>query len=79
MSITAAGRSLSSGMVTEVTAQQFAPALLANLNFSTPVYLWSGYGSIVYNSVTYLGIGTFGSISPIEETTDLAALRSSAT
>lgn len=73
MSITAAGRSMSAGMVTEVTASQLAPVLLANLNFSTPVYLWSGYGSIYYNSVTYLGIGTFGSISPIEETTDLSA------
>lgn len=73
MSITAAGRSLSSGMVTEVTATQLAPILLANLQFSTPVYLWTGYGSIYYNSVTYLGIGTFGSVSPVEETTDLAA------
>ena len=73
MSITAAGRSLSSGMVTEVTASQLAPVLLANLNFSTPLYLWSGYGSLVYNSVTYLGIGTFGTISPVEETTDLSA------
>lgn len=73
MSITAAGRSLSAGMVTEVTATQLAPILLANLQFSTPVYLWSGYGSIYYNSVTYLGIGTFGSVSPVEETTDLAA------
>lgn len=73
MSITTAGRTLSASMVTEVTATQLAPILLANLQFSTPVYLWSGYGSIGFGGVTYLGIGTLGTISPVEETTDLAA------
>lgn len=73
MSITTAGRTLSADMVTEVTATQLAPILLADLQFSTPVYLWSGYGSLAYGGVTYLGIGTLGTISPIEETTDLAA------
>ena len=73
MSITTAGRSLSADMVTEVTTAQLAPVLLASLSFSTPVYLWSGYGNLVYNSTTYLGIGTLGTISPLEETTDLAA------
>ena len=73
MSITTAGRSLSASMVTEVTTAQLAPVLLASLSFSTPVYLWSGYGNLVYNSTTYLGIGTLGTISPLEETTDLAA------
>jgi hypothetical protein len=60
-------------MVTEVTATQLAPLLMANLQFSTPVYLWSGYGPLAYGGVTYLGIGTLGTISPVEETTDLAA------
>ena len=73
MSITTAGRTLSADMVTEVTATQLAPILLANLQFSTPVYLWSGYGQLGYGGVTYLGIGTLGTISPVEETTDLAA------
>ena len=73
MSITTAGRTLSASMVTEVTATQLSPILLANLQFSTPVYLWSGYGNLVYNSTTYLGLGTLGTISPLEETTDLAA------
>jgi hypothetical protein len=73
MSITTAGRSLSADMVTEVTTAQLAPVLLASLSFSTPVYLWSGYGNLVYNSTTYLGLGTLGTISPLEETTDLAA------
>ena len=73
MSITTAGRTLSASMVTEVTTAQLSPILMASLNFSTPVYLWTGYGNLVYNSTTYLGLGTFGTISPVQETTDLAA------
>jgi len=73
MSITTAGRSLSNDMTTQVSASQLAPIILASLSFSTPVNIWSGYGTITYNSTGYLGIGTLGTISPIEETTDLAA------
>jgi hypothetical protein len=73
MSITTAGRSLSANMVTEVSASQLSPILLASFSFSTPVRLWSGYGTITVGSVTYLGSGSLGTISPVEETTDLAA------
>ena len=73
MSITTAGRSLSNDMTTQVSASQLAPIILASLSFSTPVNLWSGYGTITYIGTGYLGIGTLGTISPIEETTDLAA------
>jgi len=60
-------------MVTEVSASQLSPILLASLSFATPVHIWTGYGTITVGSTAYLGIGTLGSISPIEETTDLAA------
>jgi hypothetical protein len=73
MSITTAGRSLSANMVTEVSASQLSPILLASFSFSTPVNLWSGYGTITVSGTGYQGIGTLGTISPVEETTDLAA------
>jgi hypothetical protein len=73
VSITTAGRSLSANMVTEVSASQLSPILLASFSFSTPVRLWSGYGTITVGGVTYLGSGTLGTISPVEETTDLSA------
>ena len=73
MSITTPGRTISGDMVTEVSASQLSPIILASLSFATPVHLWSGYGTITYNSTGYLGIGTLGTISPVEETTDLAA------
>lgn len=73
MSITTAGRSLSNDMTTQVSASQLSPIILASLAFQTPVNLWSGYGTITYGGTGYLGIGTLGTISPVEETTDLAA------
>src|SRR5574343_1424825 len=73
MSITTAGRSISADMVTEVTTAQLSPILLAELDLSTPIHLWTGYGTLTYNGVGYLGLGTLGTISPVQETTDLAA------
>lgn len=73
MSITTAGRTISGDMTTQVSASQLSPIILASLSFSTPVHLWSGYGTITYGGTGFLGIGTLGTISPVEETTDLAA------
>ena len=67
MSITTAGRGLTNDMVTEVSASQLSPILLASLSFATPVHIWTGYGTITVGSTAYLGIGTLGSISPVEE------------
>ena len=73
MSITTAGRTISADMVTEVTTAQLSPILMAQLDLSTPMYLWTGYGTLTYNGVGYLGLGTLGTISPVQETTDLSA------
>lgn len=73
MSITTPGRTLTSDMVTQVTANQLAPILLAELQLSTPVYLWTGYGTLTYNGKGYLGLGDMGKVSQLDETTDLAA------
>jgi hypothetical protein len=44
------------------------PAIFVEIHFLTgPVYVWSGAGSIAWGGVTWLGVGNFGSISPIEE------------
>lgn len=73
MSITTAGRTISADMVSEVTTAQLSPILMAELNFTPPVYLWTGYGTLTYNGIGYLGLGTLGTISPVQETTDLSA------
>ena len=73
MSITAAGRTMSAGMVAEVTTAARSPVLLVSMSFSTPVYLWTGYGTLTYNGNGYLGLGDLGVVAPIEEATDLSA------
>lgn len=73
MSITTAGRTISADMVSEVTTAQLSPILMAELNFTPPVYLWTGYGTLTYNGIGYLGLGMLGTISPVQETTDLSA------
>lgn len=40
---------------------------------SGPVYLWTGIGSISWDGHTWLGIGTIGTISAVEEGTDVQA------
>jgi len=73
MSITAAGRTMTAGMVSEVTTAQLSPVLLVDMDFTTPVYLWTGYGTLTYAGKGYLGTGDLGTIAPVEETTDLSA------
>jgi hypothetical protein len=50
------------------------PTIFVEIHFLTgPVYVWSGAGSIAWGGVTWLGVGNFGSISPIEEGATVSA------
>ncbi|MDE2099249.1 MAG: hypothetical protein KGL39_18490 [Patescibacteria group bacterium] len=50
------------------------PILLAILTFkSATVYVWSGVGSLTYGGHTYLGVGSLGRISRVQEGTDVHA------
>ena len=60
-------RDIGSTNETQAQGQYVHVVLLANLQFDTPVYVHSGYGEIVYDSNTYLGVGDFGSISQARE------------
>jgi len=61
-------RSLTAGMVTEVTAVNMTPVLLIKLAFpSADINLWTGISNITFNSDVYQGVGDFGGISSIEE------------
>ena len=64
---------MTAGMVSEVTTAQLSPVLLVDMDFTTPVYLWTGYGTLTYAGKGYLGTGDLGTIAPVEETTDLSA------
>jgi hypothetical protein len=67
-------RGLTSGMFAQIAAAKLNPVVFCYAEFqSGPVYLWSGVGPISWNGSTWSGIGTLGSISPIQETSDVSA------
>jgi hypothetical protein len=67
-------RVMSTAMLNALTSSEMFPALFLQAGFATgPVYLWSGFGSITWGGRAWLGIGTLGSISMIEEGTAVEA------
>jgi hypothetical protein len=65
-------RDITAGVATEVAKSRLRMAMLAELVFDTdPLYVWSGLGSLVWDGRTYLGTGSLGRISQIEETSDV--------
>lgn len=67
-------RSLTAGVVTETTAAEVRPALLVEGVFSTgTLRLWSGVGTLSWNSQSWTGAGNLLSVSPIEETAAVQA------
>lgn len=66
-------RDLTSGMATGLQTPVVSPILLFELEFSAVAYLWTGVGSLSWNSQTWLGIGNMLEISAIEETDSIEA------
>jgi len=67
-------RTLPSGYAAIASGKVFSPAFLVFLDWpADPVYAWSGYGSIVWDGHTWIGVGTYGAISQIGESKNLSA------
>ena len=66
-------RGLHTDMETAVENTVVRPFLLIDLEFSSPIYLWSGYGDLNYASTDYLGVGELLGFNAIEESQDLGA------
>lgn len=61
-------RQMSSGMLTAIQAGLLRPAVFVQAQFLTgTVFIWTGYGTITWNSQNWSGIGDLLSISTIEE------------
>ncbi len=68
-------RSLTAGMITEVTASPLRPILLVKMEFdSADLNLWTGVGDLSFGGDTYTGAGDLLSFSRIEETSNLRAI-----
>jgi hypothetical protein len=64
-------RSLSAAMLAEIVKQKVAPVIFCQAQFvSGTIYVWSGLGTITWNSQAWIGLGNLGKISPIAESTD---------
>lgn len=49
------------------------PVILVKLKYdSADVNVWSGFGTLSFGGEDYLGVGDFGSVSPIQEDSELA-------
>lgn len=67
-------RDITSASITQSKASTQECALLVEMHFvSGVVYMWSGYGSMTWNGLTFLGMGTFGKVEPSTDTSDLSA------
>lgn len=60
--------------VAELSKERIQPFFAVELDFdSGTLYLWSGYGDLVYNGKTYFGAGQLLNISSVSETTEMEA------
>lgn len=67
-------RNIPTDLYNELSSKRSYPAILVEMLFdSGTIGMWTGYGTLEYNGVTYFGGGNFIGISPIKETQDLKA------
>lgn len=67
-------RDLTVDVLAAIAAGTVQPFYLADVEFlSGHLYVWTGIGTLTWNSHSWLGVGTFGGVSAITQTADLAA------
>jgi hypothetical protein len=67
-------RDLSPGVLAAISAETVRPCLFFEGQFATGyLRVWTGLGDILWNGFTWTGAGNLVGLSPIEESTDVAA------
>jgi len=67
-------RNLTTNTKNESVASKRAPIWFAYFDFfSGPVRVWTGVGSVSWNGNTYLGLGEFGTVDGLTESTETEA------
>jgi hypothetical protein len=67
-------RNVTTQVIDALAASMVRPAFFVEAWFTSgPIHVWTGYGSVSWNGQTWLGVGTLGSISTIEEGSDIQA------
>jgi hypothetical protein len=62
-------------MIDQLSAAYIRPVLFLQIQFSSGQgYVWSGIGTINWNGQQWIGVGTLGTISAIEESSEISAV-----
>jgi hypothetical protein len=61
-------------MVAQLSAAKIRPVLFLQMKFTDgPIFVWSGLGNLNWNGHVWVGLGALGTISAIEESSELKA------
>jgi hypothetical protein len=61
-------------VLAQLISQSVRPAIFVQASFQNDtIYVWTGFGNIYWNGHTWIGIGTLGGISTIEEGATISA------
>jgi hypothetical protein len=67
-------RDMTSAYQAAISSAMLRPALFVQATFvSGPLYVWSGMGPTTWNGQTWIGVGTLGTVSTIEEGSTVSA------
>jgi hypothetical protein len=67
-------RALTAAMIAALNENTVKPVLIVKIGTSgADVNVWSGIGDLTFQSEIYSGVGNFGGVSPVNETSDLRA------
>lgn len=67
-------RDITAGVQSAISATEVQPIIFFEGSFSSgSVYVWSGYGDLIWDGNTYSGVGTLGSISSVSESSEISA------
>lgn len=67
-------RQMSDAVKAQLRAGTVSPLFLVSIAFpSETIYVWTGVGNLTWNGHTYLGVGDFGQLSTITESSEVEA------
>lgn len=67
-------RAITAGVLAELGKQKVTPFVACQIQFSDhTLYVWTGFGTLTWNSNDYIGVGNLAGIGVIQETTEVRA------
>lgn len=67
-------RNLTTTMAAGFTSKVMHPIMLCQIETASgTVNMWTGFGTITWNGIIFTGVGNFGGIDAVQETSDMSA------